>query len=267
MIARIESASDPRVADYRQVADHEWLRGRGLFVAESRLVVRRLLAPSSRFKAVSILATSAAFESMRDELEAASGDCGVFVCEQEELDAIGGHHFHRGCLALAARGEEAFSAETFDMARVLVALEGIGNPDNVGGIFRSAAAFRAGGVLLDPACGDPLYRKAIRTSMGAVLRVPFARVAEWPSGLDALRRRGFRIVALTVEPGAQRLDDLAEALRNTERLVLLAGAEGSGLTEAARASADANVVIPIDPGVDSLNVTVAVSIALHALRR
>ncbi len=265
MIHRIAGVGDPRVAEYRHAADPAWLRSHGLFIAESRLVVRRLLAPSSRFTPRSILATPAAIDSLQDKCDGLTGRCDVFVCEQEELDAIGGHHFHRGCLALAARGGEAFSPDAFAAARLLVALEGIGNPDNIGGIFRSAAAFRAGGVLLDPSSADPLYRKAIRTSMGAVLRVPFARLGQWPPALDALRRRGFGIVALTPAAGAQPIDDFARTRREADPLILLAGAEGGGLSEEALGYADVTVMIPIDPDVDSLNVTVAVSIALHVL--
>jgi tRNA G18 (ribose-2'-O)-methylase SpoU len=265
VIVRLDGAADPRVEAYRHTGDPDWLRSHGLFVAESRLVVRRLLATSSRFRPLSILATASAVESLRAEMNALSADCDVFVCAQEELDAIGGFHFHRGCLALGERRDEAFTEEAFATARLVVALEGIGNPDNVGGIFRSAAAFRAGGVLLDPGCADPLYRKAIRTSMGAVFRVPFARVDDWPSGLGRLRRRGFSIVALTPEPGARTLEDVARARRGSDAVVVLAGAEGDGLTEQARSCADDRVSIPIDPEVDSLNVTVAVSIALHAL--
>jgi tRNA G18 (ribose-2'-O)-methylase SpoU len=267
VIHRIEGRGDPRVGEYRHAADPVWLRSHGLFIAESRLVVRRLLAPSSRFTPLSILATRTAAESLQREIPDLPDRCDVFVCEQDELDAIGGHHFHRGCLALAVRTEDAFSPDAFAGARLLVALEGIGNPDNVGGIFRSVAAFGADGVLLDRTSGDPLYRKSIRTSMGAVLRVPFARLGEWPAGLDALRREGFRIVALTPEAGAQPLDDFARTRRDEDRVILLAGAEGPGLTREARAFAEVTVVIPIDPDVDSLNVTVAVSIALHALSR
>ena len=144
-------------------------------------------------------------------------------------------------------------------------LEAVANADNVGGIFRNAAAFGAGAVLLSPACCDPLYRKAIRTSMAAVLRVPFARCDDWPQDLVRLRDRGFRIVALTPREPAAMLADFAARPR-PERVALLAGTEGAGLSAAAEQLADERVRIPIESAVDSLNVAVAVGIALHALR-
>jgi tRNA G18 (ribose-2'-O)-methylase SpoU len=147
---------------------------------------------------------------------------------------------------------------------LLVGLEGVGNPDNVGGIFRNALALGAGGVVLDPASGDPFYRKAIRTSMGAALTVPFARLDDWPAGLRRFRDAGFTIVALT--PAADAIDIKTFALgRPAGPLMLLAGHEGHGLSEAAMAASDARCRIPIDPRTDSLNVAVAVGIALALL--
>jgi tRNA G18 (ribose-2'-O)-methylase SpoU len=148
----------------------------------------------------------------------------------------------------------------------VVALEGVSNPDNVGGIFRSAEAFGAGGVILNPTSGDPFYRKAIRTSMGAVLSLPFVRVSNWPDELEELRKLGYLIAALTPR-GMDTIDSFAGHLPDGARVALLAGAEGPGLTEEALAHADTTVRIPIDDQRDSLNVVVALSIALHRLAK
>ena len=141
-------------------------------------------------------------------------------------------------------------------------LEGVSNADNVGGVFRNAAAFGAS-VLLSPACCDPLYRKAIRTSMGAVLRVPFARLDEWPSALAEVRAAGFTMAALTLREPAETLAMFARRPR-AGRLAWLVGTEGAGLSDAVEAAADHRVRIPISRAVDSLNLAVAVGIALHA---
>src|SRR5262249_40130935 len=144
---------------------------------------------------------------------------------------------------------------------LLLGLESIANADNVGGIFRNAAAFGVDGVLLSPACCDPFYRKAIRTSMAATLRVPFARADPWPQPLVRLREAGFTIVALTPREPATRLDQFVASAQQG-KMALLVGNEGEGLTLAAEHAADVRVRIPIAPGIDSLNVAVAVGIAL-----
>jgi tRNA G18 (ribose-2'-O)-methylase SpoU len=147
----------------------------------------------------------------------------------------------------------------------LLGIENVGNPDNIGGLFRTAAAFGIEGVLLNATSGDPLYRKALRTSMGASLRVPFARVDAWHASLEQLRQRGFRIVALTPAAGSLELRDFAASAGADDRLIVLVGAEGAGLDASTLALADVSVRIAIDTAVDSLNVVVAAGIALHAL--
>lgn len=261
MIERITRLDDPRVAAYAHVGDPAWMRARGLFVGEGRLVVRRLVE-DRRLQVQSILVTPAAAAGMDDVLQAAAEACAVYVCDQEALNAISGFDFHRGCLALAHRPPSA-PLEALLAARVLIALEAVGNPDNVGSIFRNALAFGAGGIMLDAASVDPLYRKAIKTSMGAVLRVPFARVDAWPGALQPMRDAGFTIVALTPAPGAEDIEALASS--RPEKMVLLFGSEGDGLTAAALDASDRRVRIPIDPRGDSLNVAVAAGIALHRL--
>jgi tRNA G18 (ribose-2'-O)-methylase SpoU len=255
---------DPRVADYARVGDAAWLREQGLFVAEGRLVVRRLLE-DGRFEVASVLVTSAARAALADLLDGRPG-CPVYVAAQDDLNALAGFNFHRGCLALAHR-PPAGSLDALDEilgARMLVAAEEVGNPDNVGGIFRSALAFGAGAVVLDTRSADPLYRKAIRTSMGASLRLPFAQVDQWPSALGRLREAGYRVLAFTPSADAEPLDGLTP--QPGEKVVLLFGSEGEGLSATAMEAAHQRVRIPVDPRSDSLNVAVAAGIALHHFR-
>lgn len=250
---------DSRVDIYRHVGDPRWLAERGLFVAEGRLVVARLL--ESRCEIESILVTPAAREALGPLLPE---DRPVLVAEQAIVNAVTGFNFHRGCLAIAKR-PTAIPLEAFASARRVVVLEGVNNPDNIGGIFRTAAAFGVDGVVLDPSAGDPLYRKAVRTSMGAVLRLPFARAHEWPASLRVLRGWGFTVAALSPS-GGLTIDEFSATLARGSRLALIAGAEGPGLSSAAISEADASIRIPVDPSSDSLNVVVALSIALHQLR-
>jgi tRNA G18 (ribose-2'-O)-methylase SpoU len=162
----------------------------------------------------------------------------VYVVEQPLMNEIVGFNIHRGCLALAERPPRRSLDE----------------------IFRSAAAFGVEAVVLGPSCGDPLYRKAIRTSMAATLQVPFVDAGAWPGALDMFRQGGLRVLALSTSLDARPLDELPRALG---RIALLVGGEGSGLSAAALAASDERVRIPMTAGVDSLNVTVAASIVLH----
>ena len=262
MIHRPAGADDGRLEPYRHVGSPDWLVERQLFVAEGRLVVRRLLAAGT-FHIESILVTPPALASLEPQLLAFPGD--VYVCEPAVVENVTGFNFHRGCLALARRGQ-APDPDTLIGGRRIVALEGVGNPDNIGGIFRVAAALGADGILLDPLSGDPFYRKAIRTSMGAVLTLPWSRAACWPGVLRSFRVAGWRVVGLTPSESAVPLADYASTFGRGSRLLLLAGAEGHGLSPAALSAADVHVRIPVDQAVDSLNVVVAAAIALDRLR-
>jgi tRNA G18 (ribose-2'-O)-methylase SpoU len=258
----LEWPDDPRIDDYRAVGEPDLARRRGLFVAEGRFVVERLIA-SERFGIRSILLSHAAFAAMGPSLSALPPDVAVFVGPVSLLSAIAGVHIHRGCLALGVRPPDLEPRLLLDEATVLV-LESIANADNVGGIFRNAAAFGVGGVFLSPACCDPLYRKAIRTSMAATLAVPFARLHDWPSDLRRLESEGFCVVALTPRGRTETLQAFASKPRPA-KLALMLGAEGQGLSPAAEAFAHARVGIPIRSSVDSLNVAVAAGIALARL--
>ena len=258
----ISGLDDPRVADYAHVGDPEWLRRRGLFVAEGRLVVRRLFEARS-FRAQSVLVTPAALAAMQDLLD--TERCPIYVCDQAGLNDLTGFKFHRGCLAIGERPDAVEPLERLADVRCLLALEGVGNPDNVGGLFRAAAALGGDAVLLDGQCADPLYRKSIRTSMGAVFRLPFAGVDGWLSAIRTLDRGDVDVVALTPNPSAMRLADIARDRSPQRRLILMLGAEGPGLSSEAISIATVAARIPIAPDVDSLNVVVAAGIALAAL--
>jgi tRNA G18 (ribose-2'-O)-methylase SpoU len=259
---RPAASADPSAAEYAHVGDPEWLRAHDLFVAEGRLLVQRLLT-SDRFTARSILLTPTAAGALGAALDGAR--CPVFVAPQSELRLLTGFDFHRGCLALAHRPAAEPPLESFAGCPLLLGIEGVGNPDNIGGLFRVAAAFGAEGVLLDPSSGDPLYRKAIRTSMGAALRVPFLRVAPWPGRLNELRARGFRVIALTPDSAARPLAELAASRAPDVAVIILVGSEGAGLSTDALGMADEKARIPIRATIDSLNVVVAAGIALSAL--
>ena len=253
---------DPRVAEYANVGDPKWLLDHGLFIAEGRLVVRRLIQAGA-FPVRSILLTPAARTALADLLD--PSQLTVFVREQQTMNAIAGFNFHRGCLALAERPVPNDSLTRFAESRRLLAVEGVGNPDNVGGLFRVAAAFGVEGILLDSTSADPLYRKAIRTSMGASLRIPFARLDPWLPALRTLQAAGSHIVALTPARSATPLSIFASQVVPDRRLVLMLGAEGEGLSPESLRVADERVRIPIAADVDSLNVVVAAGIALAAL--
>ncbi len=273
MIQRLEDIADPRLDDYRNLTDTGQRRGRGAFIAEGRFVVRTLLT-ASRFRARSVLVTDAALESLRDVLEAAETampGLGVYVLGQSAMSAVVGFDIHRGCLAVGERGIGLTGAEVVSGAggRPVVVLEGVNNHDNIGSVFRNAGAFDVGGVLLDGSCVDPLYRKAIRVSMGGTLRVPFAVFEEedWRARLGVVRAAGYTVLALTPNAGAVDIREFGGARPMPERVAVMLGAEGDGLSAAALGAADAMVRIPIVPGVDSLNVSVAGAIALHRFGR
>lgn len=211
-----------------------------------------------------MLVTPAALHALSDVLSDAQ-PWPIYVCDASLLQAVTGFNFHRGCLALVRRPARGATLAGLANAACILALEGVGNPDNVGGLFRVAGAMSAGGILLDRTCADPLYRKAIRTSMGAVLRVPFVVARDFLAALQDLRAAGRRLIALTPDPAASPLDELTTSV--DRGIVLLLGSEGRGLPPATLAFADARVRIPMDAGADSLNVVVAGAVALYEVQR
>jgi tRNA G18 (ribose-2'-O)-methylase SpoU len=266
---RVESLDDPRLADYRHLPDPELLRRGEIFVAEGRLVVRALLTESP-LATRSVLVTENARRALADVLEPRAADLAVFLVAEGTIEALTGFNIHRGCLAIGERPTpEPLPALLARLpgARRLVVLEQVANADNLGGIFRNAAAFGADAVVLGPACCDPLYRKAIRVSMGAALRVPFCHAGDWQADLGAIRAAGFTLAALTPSPDAVDIGDWASAVPPCAPVALMAGSEGSGLSGAALARADVSIRIPMASGTDSLNVATATGIALHACFR
>lgn len=261
-VSAIESLDDPRVAEYRLITAPAQLAHAGLFVAEGRLVLRRLV-DEPRFRIKSVLLTPAAREALADVLSRADPEVPIYLARQSVMSTLVGFAIHRGVLALVERPRPMHLNELdLSAARRLVILEGVSNPDNVGGVFRSAAAFGVDAVLLGPGCGDPLYRKAIRTSMAGTLQVRFAVASPWPATLTTLSADGFRVLGLTPSADARSLDEYP---RSADRIALVLGAEGHGLSAEAFDAVQERVRIPMRGPADSLNVTVAASIALWHL--
>jgi len=269
----IESLDDERVADYRDVRDADLVGRRGLFIAEGELVVRillRLHAKGAGYRAMSVLLNRTRYDSLCDALEPLDPGCPVYVCEQQVMDGVVGFHIHRGVLAAGARTSPRDPVAVIEAGSAppgpVVVMEDIANHDNVGGVFRSAAAFGCHGVLLTRRCCDPLYRKSIRVSMGHALTTPWSYVESVEHACELLHARGWTTVALTPAPDAEDIAQAASALGDSNNLAILLGAEGPGLTEHAQRIAKRRVRIPMAESVDSLNVGVACAVALHALR-
>ena len=265
----ISSLSDDRLETYRCVGDPEVVRRRGAFLAEGRMVVDLLLTRST-FETRSILGTQATLDWLRRAVDPLPRELPFYLVEADALRALSGFRFHQGCLAEGVRPETSDLDPILERLasghRIVVGMETVSNPDNVGAVFRSAAAFEAAGVLLSADSCSPLYRKAIRTSMGASLTLPFAHVADWHSALDTLQQSGVRLAALTPNAPAIDLEAFVEAERGA-RVALLLGAEKDGLTRRTLDRADACVRIAMGAGTDSLNLAVSGSLALYRLSR
>ncbi len=264
----VSDPDDPRLEPYRAVRERDLVGRRGLFIAEGRLVVTEFLT-KARFRALSVLVTEPALGVIAP---AVRPGLPVLLVTQKVMDEVTGFSIHRGCLALGERGDPHAPTPAQLLASIppgapacVLVLEELFNHDNIGGVFRNALAFGAAGVLLSPGCADPLYRKAIRVSMGAALRVPFARDEAWPASLDALRRAGFTVIGLTPGAGAIAIDHAAVDLPPARRVALVLGSEGDGLSARALRQCDTLVRIPMAPGVDSLNASAASAVALHRL--
>ncbi len=258
----LDDPDDPRVVAYRDIREKDLVGREGRFIAEGETVLR-VLAGQDRHRPLSVLIAAKRREKLDPILSTLPPSVPVYLAEQAVVDAVAGFPLHRGILALAERAPEP-SADTLlaglgEQALVLV-LVGIANHDNMGGLFRNAAAFGADAVLLDPTCCDPLYRKAIRVSVGGVLRVPFARLGQDEDLIGLLERRGLSPVALSPagETPLHRLEPIP-------RVALLLGAEGPGLPDGLMARCR-TVSIPMAAGFDSLNVAVTGGLALHHLR-
>ena len=260
---RIDDPDDPRLGAYLGIRTPAVLAQRGLFVAESRHVVRKLLA-SRRFPVRSLWATARAIDSLQPEIEAHDGDFEVFTSPRALFSEVAGYSVHHGCLAIASRGEARDAMSLAARTGLLVCSERLANPDNLGGIFRNAQAFGAGAVWLAPGGADPYYRKVLRVSTGASLVVPFATAADWPTDLEKLQAEGFTVLAAVAdEADAIEVDRFVRERGRPSRVCLVFGAEDEGLSAASRRIADARITIPTAPGFDSLNVATASGILLH----
>ena len=227
----------------------------------------RLLLEGSRFRARSVFVSDAALPRVSPWLEQVPEDVTVLVAAQRVMDGVAGFALHRGCVALGERIEApsapALLAGEAKEARLLVVAHDLSNHDNVGGVFRNVAAFGAGAVLMTPRCCDPLYRKAIRVSMGHALRVPFGGIDAHAAGAEVLRDLGWRTVALTPRQSAVPIGDAACEVGPSDRVAVYVGSEGEGLPDGVIAACDVPVRIAMAPGIDSLNVATSTGIALH----
>jgi tRNA G18 (ribose-2'-O)-methylase SpoU len=246
--------ADARLDDYRELKEQRLKQESGRFIAESELVVRKLLA--SPLAVRSLLLTSPLLARLEPALRP---DVPVYVVPQELMDGVAGFHVHRGCLAV---GERPTAGRIPPAARTVVVLEDLVDVDNLGAMTRNAAAFGADALVLSPRCADPFYRKAIRVSTGSAFFLPIVRAARWPEDLLALRdEHGFALVAAVVAPGAVPLASFTWP----ERAAIVLGSEGPGLAPATRAACDHLVTIPMDADkADSLNVATAGALFLYA---
>ena len=263
-IERVEALDDPRLRDYVHLREPSRRMGvereRGIFTVEGRLSVEALLR--SPYAVRSILVAE---EHVTRVAAGIATDAPILSLPSAEMEAVTGVHFHRGVLAVGERPPLPSVVDLVARATRLLVLEAVNDHENIGALFRNAAAFGVDGVVLDPTSADPLYRRATRVSLGHVLHVPFARAAggAWPAALDDVRAAGFTVLALTPAADAEVL--LSVAGDRPSAVALLVGAEGPGLTAAAMAAADRRVRIPMASGVDSVNVATAAAIALAAL--
>jgi len=272
MPIEITDPADERVRDYFALTDVA-LRTkvepeRGLYLAESEKVIRRALAAGHRPR--SFLMGQRWLTDLADVVEQAeSHGVPVYVAQAGVIEAMTGFHLHRGVLAsmhrppLLAPTVFLQNALLQDVSRVVI-LEDIVDHTNVGAVFRSAAALGVDAVLITPRCADPLYRRAVRVSMGTVFQVPWTRIDPWPAGVQVLQDHGFTVAAFALGDGAISLDALAA--HQPDRLAMIFGTEGDGLSRLAVKGADLVVKIPMAPGVDSLNMAAASAVAIWALR-
>ncbi|MFD5650894.1 TrmH family RNA methyltransferase [Streptomyces sp. NPDC127039] len=289
----IDDPDDPRLHDYTGLTDVELRRRRepaeGLFIAEGEKVIRR--AGEAGYAMRSMLLSAKWVDTMRDIIDAAPAP--VYVVDPALAERVTGYHVHRGALASMQRKPLDTAAGLLTTARRVVVMESVNDHTNIGAMlplglqeragqcriaifedivdhanlgaaFRNAAALGVNAVFLTPRCADPLYRRAVKVSMGAVLSVPYARFESWPRDAEVIRKEGFVLAALTLSADSITLDELAG--RRYEKLALMLGTEGEGLSAGALLAADEHVRIPMDADIDSLNVAAASAVAFYATR-
>jgi tRNA G18 (ribose-2'-O)-methylase SpoU len=259
----IDRPDDPRIADYVDLSDPDLRRrveeDRGFFIAEGPVVIRTLLTTSHRVR--SVLVTPHQLAALADALERI--DAPVYVVAPEIMRHTVGFDLHRGAVASVDRYPLPSLETVVAGATRIAMLERVNDHENLGALFRNAAAFGVDAVLLCPQCSDPLYRRSVRVSTGHVLTIPWTRAVPWPAAIDRVRALGFTVLALTPGPGAVHLDRVSSTVLPAPDapVAMLVGAEGPGLSAEALAAASAQVRIPMAGGVDSLNVAVAAAVA------
>jgi tRNA G18 (ribose-2'-O)-methylase SpoU len=262
----VDSPDDPRLGDYFSLRDVQLRKhleaDRGLFLAEGEKVVKRAILAGYRPR--SFLLTPRWLPGLQTELDVA-GDVPCFVVSDEIAEAATGFHVHRGALASLERRPTPPVEDLLRTARRVVVVEDVVDHANLGALIRSAYALHWDAVLLSPRCADPLYRRSVKVAMGAVFSIPWSRLDEWYDAVGRLRAAGFATVALTPDPSALPLAAFTSRAR-PDKICVLVGSEGSGLSPRWLASADVRVCIDMAPGADSLNVAAAAAIALYALR-
>jgi tRNA G18 (ribose-2'-O)-methylase SpoU len=262
----VTDADDPRLGDYVGLRDPEHRRryeaDHHILIAEGVLTIRALLR--SAYPVRSLLLTEERWAALEPDVHATGCTAPVFIADRAVVAQVAGFDLHRGAVAAADRLPPADPVAVLPHGPAVVAvLEGINDHENLGGLFRNAAAFGVAAVLLDPTSADPLYRRSVRVSLGHVLHVPFARVAPWPERLGVLRAAGFELLALTPADETEPIEDIADGLG--DRVAFLLGAEGPGLSPDVLAAAGRRARITMAPGVDSLNVATAAAVAFHSV--
>ncbi|MFN8019853.1 MAG: RNA methyltransferase [Acidimicrobiales bacterium] len=268
MPTSIEDPADPRIEEFLGLRDHELRRRReapggdmaGVFIAEGDLVLERAVRAGYRLRSVLVDATRTL--PLPDVV---GPEVPVYAASEAVVLRITGMAMHRGLIASLDRGPDRPLAEVLAGATRIVVLENVNNPTNLGVIARSAMGLGADALVLDPSCCDPLYRRASRVSMGEVFALPWARAGRFPAGLAPIVDAGFSLLALTPDPAAEAIDDVV--LAPDDKVALVLGAEGPGLTDETMAQVDRRVRIPLHGGVDSLNVGAAAAIACYVLGR
>jgi tRNA G18 (ribose-2'-O)-methylase SpoU len=269
LVIDIEDPDDPRVDDFRDLNSidrrPDLPTGKALVIAEGVLVVQRMLA--SRFTPHAFLGTDRRLIELADDLSRlARPDAPYYRASAEVMAQVVGFHLNRGVLGAARRPPELTLGQLLAESRTVAVLEGVNDHENLGSIFRNAAGLGVGAVVFGTGCADPLYRRAVRVSMGHALLVPYSRVNSWPNDLNILRENGFRLLAMTPNSSAKTLAD-AMADIGDAKLAVLVGAEGPGLSEHAMRASDARVRIPMSRGTDSLNVATAAALAFYERAR
>jgi len=266
MVSDIDDPNDARLDYFRDLNSidrrPDLPSGKGLVIAEGVLVVQRMLA--SPFAPLAFLGTDRRLAELKADLVGSPAP--YYRVSAEVMAQVVGFHLNRGVLAAARREPERSLVQVVGGARTVAVLEGVNDHENLGAIFRNAAGLSVDAVVFGSGCADPLYRRAVRVSMGHALLVPYTRAADWPVDLKTLQQMGFRLLAMTPDPDAAPLPEAMAAVRD-ERVAVLVGAEGPGLSRAVLRASDVRVRIPMSRGTDSLNVATAAAVAFYERAR